>query len=133
MTVQTETTLKGYFNDGDQPDESALAAFVESAKRPYVRLVTATPDTVDAADDQVLIIDTAAIAGAVAVNLPAGANNQRILIKDKGSAGTYNITVNRNGTDTFESAATSLTINTNFGWVELIFLSGIWYTINEGS
>lgn len=129
MAVQTDTTLKTYFNTGDAPTETQLAALIESAKRPYVREVVATPDTVSAADDMVLIVDTTTIAAATAINLPAGANFQRLVVKDKNAAATYNITLNRNGADTFEGGGTTYVISTNRGKVDLVFLSGVWYVL----
>lgn len=80
---------------------------------------------VAAADDHYIGIN---YAGAVAVNLPAGAAGQHFIIKDEsGLASTNNITVNRNGSDTFQTGATTDVINTNYGSRTYVFRGGKWW------
>lgn len=87
-----------------------------------VRKATSSPVTVAAASDCVVATDLT-VAGAVTVNLPAGANKQVFMIVDgKGDAGTNNITINRSGSDTI-AGATSLVLNHNRQSVILVFNS----------
>ncbi len=84
------------------------------------RNATASPITVSAITDCV-VISNLAVAGAVTVNLPAGADKQVFIIVDgKGDAGTNNITINRAGGDTIRGA-TSLVIDRNYGAVLVIY------------
>lgn len=87
-----------------------------------VRKATSSPVTVATTD--CAVVTDLSVAGAVTVDLPAGANKQLFYIADgKGDAATNNITINRNGSDTIRGA-TSLTISTNYGGVILVFNSG---------
>jgi hypothetical protein len=77
-----------------------------------IRVATTSPVTVSASTDCTVVTDLS-VAGAVTVNLPAGANKQLFIIVDgKGDALTNNITINRNGSDTI-AGATSLVLNHN--------------------
>lgn len=77
-----------------------------------VRVATSTPVTVSATADFGVYSDLS-VAGAVAVNLPAGVAGQIFVIGDgKGDAGTNNITITPNGGQTINGAAT-LVLNTN--------------------
>lgn len=70
-----------------------------------VRVATTTPVSVSAATDHTIISDLAS-AGAVAVNLPAGASGQTFVIVDgKGDADTNNITVTPDGAEQINGAA----------------------------
>lgn len=83
-----------------------------------IRQVTTAAYTV-ADDDTFVGVDRA---GAVAITLPAGADGQRIVIKDlSGLAGTNNITITPDGIETIDGAATKV-INTNYGSIELLWL-----------
>jgi hypothetical protein len=60
--------------------------------------------------------------------LAAGVTNQYVIIKDeRGTAGTDNITVNANGAETIDGAASTV-ININYGSVTLWYNSG-WHMI----
>jgi hypothetical protein len=77
-----------------------------------IRVATTSPVTVSASTDCTVVTDLS-VAGAVTVNLPAGANKQIFIIVDgKGDAGTNNVTINRNGSDTI-AGLTSLVLNHN--------------------
>jgi hypothetical protein len=85
-----------------------------------VRKATSSPVTVSATTDCVVVTDLT-VAGAVTVNLPAGASKQLFIIIDgKGDAATNNITINRNGTDTIKGA-TSLVLSHNRDAVVLVY------------
>lgn len=74
-----------------------------------VRKATSSPVTV-ATTDCVVVTDLS-VAGAVTVNLPAGANKQVFFIVDgKGDASTNNVTINRAGSDTI-AGSTSLVLS----------------------
>jgi hypothetical protein len=77
-----------------------------------IRVATTTPVTVAAANDCTIVTDLS-VAGAVAVNLPAGVDGQIYIIVDgKGDALSNNITINPNGAQTINGAA-SLVLNAN--------------------
>jgi hypothetical protein len=85
------------------------AATSEEMKQ-AIRVATTSPVTVAAATDFAVVTDLT-VAGAVTVNLPAGVDKQLFCIVDgKGDAGTNNVTINRNGSDTI-SGATSIVLN----------------------
>jgi hypothetical protein len=92
------------------------------------RVATVTPVTIDAVTDEVIVTNLA-VAGAVAVNLPAGRKGMILFIKDgKGDAGANNITVTPNGADlvhTIDGAATKV-INANFGSLRLVHNGTEW-------
>lgn len=83
-----------------------------------IRTATSSPVTVTAATDYTVVTNLS-VAGAVAVNLPAGVNGQTFVIIDgKGDAGTNTITISGNGGQTIGGSSSYL-INTNYGSVEL--------------
>ncbi len=87
-----------------------------------VRVATTSPVTVSATTDCVVMTDLS-VAGAVTVNLPAGANKQVFVIADgKGDAATNNVTINRAGSDTI-AGGTSLVLNHDRESVILVFNS----------
>jgi hypothetical protein len=87
-----------------------------------VRKALTTPITVSSSSDCVIVSDLTS-AGAVAVNLPAGANKQVFFVLDgKGDAGTNNITITPNGAETIGGAAT-LVLNHNSQSVMLVYNS----------
>lgn len=88
-----------------------------------VRKCTTSPVTVSATTDCV-IVSQLAVAGAVTVNLPAGANKQVFYICDgTGDAASNNITINRNGSETI-AGGTSLTLTHAYESVCLIYNVG---------
>jgi hypothetical protein len=85
-----------------------------------LRRAVASPVAVVATTDCLVVTDLT-VAGAVTVNLPAGADKQLYFIVDgKGDAGTNNITINRAGADTIRGA-TSIVIDRNYGGVILAY------------
>lgn len=96
------------------------------------RIATSSPVTVVAATDCVVITDLT-VAGAVAVNLPAGVDNQVYCVIDgKGDAHTNNVTITPNGAETIEGAA-SYVINVARGSALMIFKSGNWSLLSAAS
>lgn len=94
------------------------------------RIATSTPVTVASATDCLVITDLA-VAGAVAVNLPAGVNGQLYAILDgKGDAATNNITITPNGAETIDST-TSYVLSKNRASVLLMFRGTNWYIVAE--
>ena len=86
--------------------------------------IVSTPYAPVATDAFILV----SFAGAVTINLPSAAsrNGYPLVIKDiSGAAGTNNITINRDGSDTIEGA-TSIVINTDWGGWHLVPVSGGW-------
>ena len=87
-------------------------AAVSEEMKQAIRVATTSPVTVSSSTDCTVVTDLS-VAGAVTVNLPAGANKQLFIIVDgKGDALTNNITINRNGSDTI-AGSTSLVLNHN--------------------
>ena len=85
-----------------------------------INKATSSPVAVSATTDCVVVTDLT-VAGAVTVNLPAGANKQVFVIIDgKGDAGTNNIAINRNGSDTIKGS-TSLVLDHNRQAVLLVY------------
>jgi len=85
-----------------------------------MRRAIASPVAVVATTDCMVVTDLT-VAGAVVVNLPAGADKQLYFIFDgKGDAATNNITINRAGADTIRGA-TSIVIDRNYGGVILSY------------
>lgn len=128
MTVRDLTTLQGYFDAGDMPTAANFQDLIETIFRPVVRVVTATPDSPSVTTDEVVLVDTSTIAAAVTINLPVGVANARLTIKDMGLAGTHSITINPNGAETIEGAA-SYVISANYGQVTLLFNGTVWYVV----
>lgn len=88
-----------------------------------VRKAIATPVTVSATTDCIVVTDLS-VAGAVAVNLPAGANKQSFVIVDgKGDALTNNITITPNGAETIAGGANAVLVNNR---------EAIWLVYNSG-
>lgn len=86
--------------------------------------------TVSPRSDRTLVCDSSS--AAVTCNLPAGEDGLEYYILDKSNnAVAHNITINRNGSDTFQGGGTSEVINTNSGIRHLQFLSGVWYVLNR--
>lgn len=88
--------------------------------------VTATTYAILTTDDTVLV--NQASAAAVTLTLPTGASHgsKRVQVKDKrGSATTYNITINTSGGETIDAGA-SLVLNQNYAAVDLVFNGTEW-------
>ena len=78
-----------------------------------------------AASDALILVN---VAGVAVINLPSASsrNGYPIAIKDiSGAAGTNNITINRNGSDTIEGL-TSIVITAAWGGYSLYPVSGGW-------
>lgn len=89
------------------------------------RTATSTPVTVTSATDCVVIV-ALSVPGASTVNLPAGVAGQYFVIIDgNGDATTNNITINPNGTETINGAA-SLVISSDNDAVVLVFHGTNW-------
>jgi len=86
------------------------------------RTATATPVTITTTD-RIVYIDTAAIAGAITVNLPPAATMvglATLMIQDStGSAATFNITINPNGSEKINKVLSSVKINGACGFYRL--------------
>lgn len=86
-----------------------------------VRKATSSPVTMLTSD--CVVVTNLTVAGAVTVNLPAGANKQVFYIcDDKLDASTNNITINRAGADTI-GGSTSYVISENGGGVGIVYNS----------
>jgi hypothetical protein len=95
-----------------------------------IRTATSTPVTVVSASD-CIVVTNLSVAGAVAVNLPAGVAGQIFTIVDgKGDAGTNNITITPNGAETINGAATYV-ITVNRAGVSMIFSGTNWSVYSE--
>lgn len=95
---------------------------------------TATTSPVTVSTNDCIVCTNLAIAGAVAVTLPAGVDKQVFVISDnKGDAKTNNITITPNGAETIGGAAT-LVLNTNSESVMLAFQSSTsnWNIVTRG-
>lgn len=100
----------------------ANSAQSSSFQKFAIRKATTTPVTVSASADCAIACQLAA-PGAVAVNLPAGANKQVFFVSDAtGDAATNNITISPSGADTIAGSAT-LVLNANREGVILIYNS----------
>ena len=98
----------------------------EGLRLANTRSVATSPTTLDATDC-IVLVDTSAVTHAV--TLPAVADGRIITIKDvANNAGTRNITVNRGGTSLIDGA-TSKTINTNYGSLQLVSNGTNWFTV----
>jgi len=84
-----------------------------------VRQATTSPVTVAATD--CIVTSKLTVAGAVTMNLPAGANKQIFILYDEtGDADSNTVTINRAGSDTIEGA-TSITLTTPNECVILVY------------
>ena len=84
-----------------------------------VRQAVTSPITIATTD--CVVTSKLTVAGAVTVNLPAGANKQTFFIYDEtGDASSNTVTINRAGSDTIEGA-TSITLTTDNELVGLIY------------
>jgi hypothetical protein len=93
-----------------------------------MRVATASPVTVAAATD-CIVVTKLSVAGAVAVNLPAGATKQIFCIVDgTGDAATNNITITPNGAETINGAST-LVLNSNREGVIIAYSGTEWLVL----
>jgi len=130
---------------GDTVDADAMEAATAAGEKHPVRLrqkaqkkagnvvgalrtVLVSPDAPVLLTDEVLIVNLT-VAGAVAINLPAGEKYAYLVVKDgKGDAGVNNITITANGAEKIDTAATKV-INANFGSVRLVHDGSNWFTV----
>lgn len=112
-----------------------LAALADNAattvtQKFAVRVATTSPVTVSTTTDCIIMTNLAS-AGAVTVNLPAGSTGKIIGVVDqKGDAGTNNITIDGNGSETI-NGSTTYVINANRGGVLLAWSGGEWVVISD--
>ena len=94
----------------------AVQGAISAMPPPATRTVTATPVTVTAAD-QIILVDTVTIDAAVAVTLPAASTMtglRPVTIKDlTGGAGAHNITITPNGSEKIDGLS-SIKISGNY-------------------
>jgi hypothetical protein len=108
-----------------------LAVSTVVSQAPAYRKVTATPIVVNAVTDQVLGIDTNAIAGASACALPAAAGRSGVPLTFKDitlKAATWNITLTPNGAETIDTLA-NLVMKVDGVGVTLLPVTGGWIRI----
>ncbi len=99
----------------------ALGGQATTFQKFAIRKALTTPVTVATTD--CAVGSKLSVPGAVAMNLPAGANKQVFfLFDDTGDAAANNITITPNGANTIMGAATYV-INRDRGWVVIIFNS----------
>ena len=95
----------------------AVQGAISAMPPPATRTVTATPITVTAAD-QIILVDTVTINAAVSVVLPAASTMtglRPVTIKDlTGGAGAHNITITPNGSEKIDGLS-SIKISGNYG------------------
>ena len=95
-----------------------------------MRVATTSPVTVSATSDCVVVCKLS-VAGAVAVNLPAGSTKQLFCIVDgTGDAATNNITITPNGAETINGAATYV-IDGNRNGIIIAFTGTEWVILAE--
>ena len=116
------TTLSAYLQ------ALASGAATTSTVKQAIRTAIASPVTVLAATDYTVVTNLT-VPGAVAVNLPAGVAKQVFVIVDgKGDAGTNNVTIDANASQTINGALTYV-INENYGGVMLQFDGTSWVVL----
>lgn len=93
-------------------------------------MATSTPVTVSATTDCTVVSDLS-VAGAVAVNLPAGVDGQMFFLLDgKQDAASNNITVTPNGAETINGAATLVMDHNGQGlWIQYKSSTSNWYVL----
>lgn len=95
-----------------------------------IRVATTTPVTV-ASNTDCVVVTNLAVAGAVAVNLPAGVTGQVFFVVDgKGDAASNNITIDGNGAEQINGANTYV-ISRNRAGVLLGFNGTSWTVLAE--
>jgi hypothetical protein len=129
-TVDTNNTLSLLVSDliGSVGTISGTANVTEAGAGGSgdITEITGTSYSILVTDDTVLV--NQASAAVVTLTLPTGAshNTKRVQIKDKkGTASSFNITVNRSGGDTIDGA-TSLLLDADRVGVELVFNGTEW-------
>ena len=92
------------------------------------RVATTSPASVSSATDCV-VISNLSVAGAVAVTLPPGVDKQIFYIVDgKGDASTNNITIDGDGAETINGAATYV-LNVDHGGIGIVYKAGQGWTV----
>ena len=111
--------------------ENATARFVLQSGLSLDTLAVSGATTNIANTDPRIIYLCDSSSNAITINLPAASDSDdRIFyIKDKGgAAGTNNITIDPNGSETIDGALT-LVINSNYGNVQIVCDGSNWFTI----
>lgn len=93
-------------------------------------MATSTPVTVSATTD-CTVVSNLSVAGAVAMNLPAGVDGQMFFLLDgKQDAASNNITVTPNGAETINGAATLVMNHNGQGvWIQYKSSTSNWYVL----
>lgn len=117
--VYVDTSGNLFVHDGTSFNQMVARNVTVSAVKTanYTVLVT----------DELIQVDTSG--GAVTITLPNSTSvpKGRFIIKDvAGSAQTNAITISRNGSDTFEDASTSVTIDWIYGGYEFVWSGSKW-------
>ena len=128
MALTSTSRLKNYKNNLDVAgsDISTILDEVQGGK--LNRTATATTYTALVTDHYIGVTSTAS---ARTINLPAaataGAGKTYIIKDESGAAGTNNITVDGNASETIDGAATKA-ISTNYGVLRVICDGSNWFT-----
>ena len=128
MALTSTSRLKNYKNNLDVAgsDISTILDEVQGGK--LNRTATATTYTALVTDHYIGVTSTAA---ARTINLPAaatvGAGKTYIVKDESGAAGTNNITLDGNASETIDGAATKA-ISTNYGVLRIICDGSNWFT-----
>jgi hypothetical protein len=92
------------------------------------RTVTGTLTIDTTTTDMILLVDTSG--GAFTITLPAPANGRTIILKDiKGTFGTSNLTLARNGSEKIEGVAASYVFSSNWGHAVVISNGTDWFLL----
>ncbi len=110
----------------DLGNNAAVANVIKQANR----VATSSPVTVSNTTDCVVVCKLS-VAGAVTVNLPAGATGRWFAILDgTGDAATNNVTIDANASETI-NGATTYVISDNFGGVVIAWNGTQWNVVSR--
>src|SRR3712207_6392246 len=128
MPLTSTSRLKTSKHNLDLASADIAAAFDELQAGTLKRTATAATYTATATDPYIGVTSTAA---ARTINLPAaatvGAGKTYIVKDESGAAGTNNVTIDPNGSETIDGAATKA-ISTNYGSLRVVCGGTNWFT-----